>query len=118
MAHEISIHRWDAEGRGRPAHADRDETGGRRVSEVLDTWLPPVSGRARRPARRGALWWPATRVTSGSCGCAAPGWRCSDTGTILDTDDHHARAQATGTASDLLLALMGRQRLDRPGGDR
>ena len=31
-----------------------------------------------------------------------------DTGTILDTDEHHPRAEATGTASDLLLALMGR----------
>jgi hypothetical protein len=31
-----------------------------------------------------------------------------DTGTILDDDDHHPRAGATGTASDLLLALWGR----------
>ena len=35
-----------------------------------------------------------------------------DTMTILDTDDHHARAQATGTASDLLLSLWGRQRAE------
>jgi hypothetical protein len=32
-----------------------------------------------------------------------------DTGTILDTDDHHPRAEAAGTASDLLLVLMGRR---------
>jgi len=32
-----------------------------------------------------------------------------DTLTILDTDDHHPRAEATGTASELLLTLMGRR---------
>ena len=31
-----------------------------------------------------------------------------DTDTILDSDDHHARAHVTGTASDLLLAVWGR----------
>ncbi|MEK8109169.1 hypothetical protein NKG94_39465 [Micromonospora sp. M12] len=31
-----------------------------------------------------------------------------DTATIFDHDDHHARAQVSGTASDLLLALWGR----------
>ncbi|HEX2299195.1 MAG TPA: hypothetical protein VHH34_11885, partial [Pseudonocardiaceae bacterium] len=35
-----------------------------------------------------------------------------DIGTILDTDDHHARAEATGTASDLQLTLMGRRPVD------
>jgi hypothetical protein len=35
-----------------------------------------------------------------------------DTGTILDTDDHHPRAEAAGTASDLLLVLMGRRAPD------
>ena len=35
-----------------------------------------------------------------------------DTGTILDDDDHHARAEATGLASDLQLALMGRRPLE------
>ena len=43
-----------------------------------------------------------------------------DTATIFDHDDHHARAQVTGTASDLLLALMGRISFDTLGvaGDR
>ena len=35
-----------------------------------------------------------------------------DTDTLLDTDDHHERAVATGTASDLQLALWGRIGLD------
>jgi hypothetical protein len=43
-----------------------------------------------------------------------------DTATILDHDDHHARVQVTGTASDLLLAVMGRISFDALGvaGDR
>lgn len=43
-----------------------------------------------------------------------------DTATILDHDDHRARAQVAGTASDLLLALMGRVSFDTLGvaGDR
>ena len=35
-----------------------------------------------------------------------------DTDTLLDSDDHHTRAQAVGTASDLLLALYGRVQFD------
>jgi hypothetical protein len=35
-----------------------------------------------------------------------------DTGTILDKDDHHPRAEARGTASELLLTLMGRRAPD------
>lgn len=35
-----------------------------------------------------------------------------DTDTILDSDDHHARAHVTGNASDLLLALWGRINFD------
>jgi hypothetical protein len=31
-----------------------------------------------------------------------------DTDTILDTDDHHTRTMAVGTASDLVLAMFGR----------
>jgi hypothetical protein len=41
-----------------------------------------------------------------------PGVALLDTRTILDTDDHHPRAEATGTASELLLTLMGRLQPD------
>jgi hypothetical protein len=37
-----------------------------------------------------------------------PGIALLDTDTLLDSDDHHARVEATGTASDLLLTLWGR----------
>ena len=77
MAHEISVHRWDAEaaaGRATPIETKLAADG---VSEVLDTWLP--AGRRKGPptCTASCTWWPATPGTSGSSGCAAPGWRCS-----------------------------------------
>ena len=107
MAHEISMHRWDAEaaaGRPMPIETKLAADG---VSEVLDTWLP--AGRRNGPTNlhgvvhlvasdAGHEWFVRLR---------GAGVALLDTGTILDTDDHHARAQATGTASDLLLSLMG-----------
>jgi uncharacterized protein (TIGR03083 family) len=113
MAHEISVHRWDAEataGRATPIETKLAADG---VSEVLDTWLP--AGRRRGPtdlhgvvhlvaSDAGYEWFVRLR---------GAGVALLDTGTILDSDDHHARAQASGTASDLLLTLMGRQQTDR-----
>jgi uncharacterized protein (TIGR03083 family) len=113
MAHEISVHRWDAEaaaGRATPIETKLAADG---ISEVLDSWLP--GGKRKGPtdlhgvahlvaSDAGYEWFVRLR---------GPGVALLDTGTILDSDDHHPRAEATGTASDLLLALMGRQRLDR-----
>ena len=113
MAHEISVHRWDAEaatGRPTPIETKLAADG---VSEVLDTWLP--AGRRTGPtdlhgvvhlvaADAGYEWFVRLR---------GAGVALLDTGTILDSDDRHARAQASGTASDLLLTLMGRQRPER-----
>ena len=113
IAHEISVHRWDAEaaaGRPTPVEAKLAADG---VSEVLDTWLP--AGRRQGPTDLhgvvhlvandlGHEWFVRLR---------GAGVALLDTFTILDTDDHHARAQATGTASDLLLALWGRQGTER-----
>ncbi|HEY0000809.1 MAG TPA: maleylpyruvate isomerase family mycothiol-dependent enzyme [Actinoplanes sp.] len=113
MAHEVSVHRWDAEaaaGRATPIETKLAADG---VGEVLDTWLP--AGRRNGPTDLhgvahlvandvGYEWFVRLR---------GAGVALLDTGTILDTDDHHPRAGAAGTASDLLLALMGRQRTDR-----
>ena len=113
MAHEVSVHRWDAEaaaGRPTPIETKLAADG---ISEVLDTWLP--AGKRKGPtdlhgvahliaSDAGYEWFVRLR---------GAGVALLDTGTILDTDDHHPRAEATGTASDLLLALMGRQRPDR-----
>jgi uncharacterized protein (TIGR03083 family) len=112
MAHEVSVHRWDAEeaaGRATPIETKLAADG---VSEVLDSWLP--AGKRKGPtdlhgvvhlvaSDAGYEWFVRLR---------GPGVALLDTGTILDSDDHHPRAGASGTASDLLLTLMGRRRTD------
>ena len=113
MAHEVSVHRWDAEaaaGRPTPIETKLAADG---VSEVLDTWLP--AGRRKGPTDlHGVVHLAASDVGyEWFVRLRGAGVALLDTGTILDTDDRHARAQATGPASDLLLTLMGRQRQDR-----
>lgn len=112
MALETAVHRWDAQlaiASAEPIEAKLASDG---VSEVLDTWLP--AGRRRSPEPRygvvqlvaadaGQDWYLRLRGT---------GVALLDTDTILDSDDHHARAQVTGNASDLLLALWGRINFD------
>ncbi|NES31547.1 maleylpyruvate isomerase family mycothiol-dependent enzyme [Micromonospora terminaliae] len=119
-AHETAVHRWDAQlaiGAGEPIEAKLAADG---VSEVLDTWLP--AGRRIQPGQ----WHGVVQLTATD---AAQEWYLRlrgegiallDTATILDHDEHHARAQVTGTASDLLLAVMGRISFDALGvaGDR
>ena len=113
LAHEISVHRWDAESAaGRPTPIETKlATDG--VGEVLDTWLP--AGKRQGPtdlhgvvhlvgSDSGQEWFVRLRGT---------GIALLDTGTLLDTDDHHARAKVTGSASDLQLALMGRKSPDQ-----
>jgi uncharacterized protein (TIGR03083 family) len=111
-AHEISVRRWDAElaaGRPMPIETKLAADG---VNEVLDTWLP--AGRRRGAATmHGVVHLFATDASyQWFVRLRGPGVALLDTGTILDTDDHHARAEASGTASDLLLALMGRRNPD------
>ncbi|MER7893636.1 maleylpyruvate isomerase family mycothiol-dependent enzyme [Micromonospora sp. NPDC094482] len=112
MAHETAVHRWDAQlaiAAGEPIEAKLAADG---VSEVLDTWLP--AGRRRAEGQ----WHGVVQLAAVD---AAQSWYLRlrgegvallDTDTILDHDDHHARAQVTGTASDLLLALWGRISFD------
>lgn len=109
MAHETVIHRWDAQmaaAAGEPIEPKLAVDG---ISEVLDTWLPA----GRRPSPRGQ-WHGMVQLVAVD---AAQEWflrlrgegvALLDTDTILDSDQHPARAHAAGTASDLLLALWGR----------
>ena len=108
MAHEISVHRWDAESAaGRPT-AIETKLAADGVSEILDTWLP--AGRRQGPTDLHGV----VHLTATDAGyewfvrLRGAGVSLLDTGTILDSDDHHPRAETSGTASDLLLALMGR----------
>jgi uncharacterized protein (TIGR03083 family) len=109
MAHEVSVHRWDAElaaGRPTPIETKLAADG---VNEVLDTWLP--AGRRKGSTEmHGVVHLVATDASyEWFVRLRGAGVALLDTGTILDTDDHHPRAEATGTASELLLTLMGRQ---------
>ena len=108
MAHEISVHRWDAETAALRAIPIETKLAADGVNEVLDTWLP--AGRRKGPTDlHGVVHLVATDASyEWFVRLRGPGIALLDTGTILDSDDHHPRAEASGTASDLLLVLMGR----------
>jgi uncharacterized protein (TIGR03083 family) len=113
MAHETAVHRWDAQFALVSAEPIEAKLAADGVAEVLDTWLP--AGQRRGP--QDALGMIALYATD-----AAHEWYVRlrpggglallDTDTLLDTDQHHERAVARGTASDLLLALFGRVGFD------
>jgi uncharacterized protein (TIGR03083 family) len=112
MAHETAVHRWDAQmavGLSEPIEAKLAADG---ITEVIDSWLP--SGRRRGPLDRyGVVALSATDVEEvWDVRLRGEGVALLDTDTLLDDDDHHERAVATGTASDLLLALWGRVPFD------
>ncbi len=112
MAHEISVHRWDAEtATGRQA-AIETKLAADGVTEILDTWLP--AGRRHAPTElQGVVHLTATDASyEWFIRLRGTGVALLDTGTILDTDDHHPRAEATGTAGELQLVLMGRRPIE------
>jgi len=113
MAHETAVHRWDAQmgvtGLTEPVEAKLAVDG---ITEVLDSWLP--AGLRKGPLDRtgivalhamdaGQVWYVRLRGT---------GIALLDTDTLLDDDEHHERAVAAGSASDLMLALYGRVPFD------
>ncbi|HET9519208.1 MAG TPA: maleylpyruvate isomerase family mycothiol-dependent enzyme [Actinoplanes sp.] len=112
MAHEVSVHRWDAQfaiGSPQPIEAKLAADG---VNEVLDSWLP--AGRRKGPTDLyGVVHLVATDASyQWFARLRGEGVALLDIDTILDTDDHHPRASATGTAGDLLLMLWGRLQPD------
>lgn len=112
VSHETVVHRWDAQfaiGAAEPVEAKLAADG---IGEVLDSWLP--SGRRQGPTdRQGVAHLIATDIAQEwYVRLRGEGLALLDTGTLLDTDDHHTRVQAAGTASDLLLALYGRVQFD------
>lgn len=112
LAHETAVHRWDAQMTVAVAEPVETKLAADGVSEVLDTWLP--AGRRRRePAPYGVVRLVAVDAAQEwFVRLRGDGVALLDTATILDTDDHYARAFVSGTASDLLLALWGRVGFD------
>jgi uncharacterized protein (TIGR03083 family) len=119
MVHETAIHRWDAQFATINAEPIEPRLAADGVEEVLDTWLP--AGRRQGPTDLIGIaglcatdlereWLVRLRADGGVA--------LLDTDTLLDSDEHHERAVARGTASDLMLALYGRigyDVLDRSG---
>jgi uncharacterized protein (TIGR03083 family) len=112
MAHETAIHRVDAQLTAGRVDSIEPKLAADGISEVLDTWLP--SGRRKGPVdRKGVVHLVAADVAQEwYVRLRGEGLALLDTGTLLDSDDHHTRTLVRGTASDLLLALYGRLPLD------
>jgi len=112
LAHETAVTRWDgqmATGLAEPIEAKLAADG---VSEALDTFLP--AGRRFGPAvAAGLVALHATDVEhTWHVRLRGEGVALLDTETIFDDDDLRTRAMATGTSSDLMLALHGRVDVD------
>jgi uncharacterized protein (TIGR03083 family) len=108
MAHETSIHRWDAQiaiGLGEPIDSRLAADG---VAEVLETYLP--ARRRREPASlTGLATLHATDLDQNwFVRLRGEGIALLDTDTIFDDDEHRPSVTAAGSASDLDLALWGR----------
>ncbi|MBN1171895.1 MAG: maleylpyruvate isomerase family mycothiol-dependent enzyme [Micromonosporaceae bacterium] len=108
MANETALRRWDAQMATGLAEPIEPRLAADGLAEAIDTHL--AAGRGTTPSTRpGVVALQATdidqiwyvRFRSG-------GIALLDTETLFDDDDHHERATASGTASDLMLAVYGR----------
>jgi uncharacterized protein (TIGR03083 family) len=113
MAHETAVHRWDAQVATRLPEPLESKLAADTVAEALDTFLP--AGRRRPHAD-------VAGIVHLSASDVGQDWTIRmrgdgivallDTDTLFDDDAHPARAAATGTASDLALAIWGRVSFD------
>ncbi|MGE5156038.1 MAG: maleylpyruvate isomerase family mycothiol-dependent enzyme [Betaproteobacteria bacterium] len=112
MAHESAVHRWDAQTAVGLPEPIESKLAGDTVAEVLDTMVP--AGRRRHTADvTGIVHLGATDLgQEWTLRLRGQGIALLDTNTLLDDDAHPARATASGTASDLALALWGRVAFD------
>lgn len=107
LAHETAVHRWDAQFATRLPEPLESKLAADTVTEALDTFLP--AGRRREHTKiSGVIHLVASDIgQEWTIRLRGEGIALLDTQTILD-EQHPARAAATGTASDLALALWGR----------
>ncbi len=108
MAHETAVHRWDAQFARGTADPIEPELAADGVSEVLDTFLPAGKATAA-DAGEGVVRLTATDVKRTWLVRLRPGGvLLLDESAVLD-DSAEAQTGVAGAASDLLLALWGRQ---------
>jgi uncharacterized protein (TIGR03083 family) len=114
LALETAVHRWDAQMSIARAEPIEDRLAADGVSEVLDTWLPAGGSRRKGPMDKiGVVHLLATDTgDEWFLRLRGPGVALLDTDTILDSEGPDTRVSASGTASDLLLALYGRVGFD------
>lgn len=109
-AHELAIHRWDAQvavGLPEPVDATLAVDG---VAEVLECWLP--SGPIREHGDDGVIQLIADDSEEGwQIRVRGDGVSLLDTATLLP-EEREVEAQASGSASDLMLAMYGRVPFD------
>jgi hypothetical protein len=113
MAVETAIHRWDAQVASGPAEPVDSKLATDGITEVIDSLLPAGKRRGPTEGVRGIAALHAVDIGQDwYVRLRGEGIALLDTDTLLDDDHPHERAQATGTASDLLLALYGRVPFD------
>jgi uncharacterized protein (TIGR03083 family) len=113
IAHETAVHRWDAQVAAGPAEPIEPKLATDGITEVLDSWLPAGRRRGATEGVRGIVALHATDVGQvWYVRLRGMGIALLDTDTLLDDDHPHERAQANGSASDVLLALYGRVPFD------
>ncbi|MFY1696202.1 maleylpyruvate isomerase N-terminal domain-containing protein [Solwaraspora sp. WMMA2101] len=112
MAHETAVHRWDAQTAIVGVEPIETKLAVDGIGEVLDSWLPAGRGRGPKPAYGVVHLRASDAEQEWYVRLRGEGMALLDTDTILDSDDHHTRTLATGTASDLLLGLWGRVQFD------
>jgi uncharacterized protein (TIGR03083 family) len=113
MAHETAVHRWDAQVSAGPAEPIESKLASDGITEVLDSWLPGGRRLGDTEGVRGIVALHAVDVAqTWYVRLRGEGIALLDTDTLLDDDHPHERAQVTGTASDVLLALYGRVPFD------
>lgn len=108
IAHETAVHRWDAQMTGGIAEPVEAKLAADGVSEVLDSWLP--AGRRPGPTDRHGVVQ-LTAVDTGQdwvVRLRGAGVALLDIRTLRQSDTQATPTVATGTASDLELALWGR----------
>jgi uncharacterized protein (TIGR03083 family) len=113
VALETVVHRWDAQvtsGLTEPIEAKLAADG---VTEVIDSWLQGGRRLGRTDGVRGIVALHATDLDQAwYVRLREENVALLDTDTLLDDVPPHERAQATGTTSDLMLALYGRVPFD------